>query len=91
MTITTKFQLSYSQTQKLEFTHEDVLYALGVVMRASYIDDEKLKYKKITSIKALRMERGYGLLEAKTLIEYAEDLLKKIEGLKLAAALNPID
>jgi len=81
----------YAGRQAVEFEQEEVVYAMGVTMRASYILDDTMKYKKITAIKRLREEKGFGLLEAKVLIEYSEDVLKKIEGLKLAAALNPID
>ena len=79
------------ETRAMKFTHDDVLYAIGVVMRGQYIQDDTLKYRKITCIKKLREERNCGLLEAKLLIEFAEEMLKKIEGLKLPAALNPLE
>lgn len=69
-------------------TEEDISYAIGVALRARA---EQNPYQKIPAIKYLRMEKGYGLYEAKTLIEFAVEMIKQCEGNKLPAALNPID
>lgn len=82
--------LDYTRRHVMEFDLDSISYAIGVALRAN-IDDDERAFMKIRAIKTLREERGHGLLEAKTLIEFADEMIKQCEGLKLAAALNPLD
>lgn len=88
-TVTLTFNNGY---KPLEFNLEAINYAIGVARRAGAPNEEGQYFsRKITAIKHLRMEKGFGLLEAKTLIEFAWDMIKTCEGMKFVAVLNPID
>jgi len=71
---------------------DDISYAIGVALRAGAPDSGEGHWtRKIQAIKYLRMEKGYGLYQAKTLIEFAVKMIEQCEGNKLPAMLNPID
>ena len=76
----------------MTFDLDDISYAIGVVLRAGcQITGEGHFHRKIKSIGALRQEKGFYLVEAKALVEFALVMIEQCEGNKLPAMLNPID
>lgn len=70
---------------------DDISYAIGVALRADAPKMEEGCWgRKIAAIKHLREEKGFGLYQSKTLIEFAVKMIEQCEGNKLPAALNPI-